>query len=138
MKGFPLRMLLLAILCLLAGAGIYILLRPTTLFVEYLSLPSMPYRVTSNYFVSYCLSDGLWYLALLLLQYIFMMQQNITSRTILYIAIVLPFLLEGLQTWEWFGGTFDWFDILTYCVTLIVFVICVENPFFSLVRKLSY
>ena len=123
-----------AILCLLVGVGLYVFFRPDALFVTMLNIPTPSCSLTPHYFILYCLPDGLWYFALLILQYS-LLQKNKMSKLLLYFAVALPFVLECMQALGWFWGTFDWYDILTYSITLIVFIICVRNPFFSLAHK---
>lgn len=88
-----------------------------------------------NYFLVYCLPDALWYMSLLLLQTFFLAEKGLLNRLLIIIAIILPFLLEIFQYFEIISGTFDWYDILTYCLTLIFYLLCLKNYFLPLYYK---
>ncbi len=79
------------------------------------------------HFIVYCLPDGLWYLALLhancLINNGFLNQRDKCSLTINIIVMSTPFLLEMGQASGHLGGTFDICDILTYLLTLIIYVL---------------
>ena len=81
-----------------------------------------------GYWLVYCLPDGLWYLALLLVQQQMVYAKSVVSRAIFAAAIALPFVLEGLQAARLIPGTFDYMDILTYLLTLILFI-CLKKLF---------
>ena len=95
--------------------GIFLISKPTIDGVWY-------------YLFIYCLPDALWYLALLLIQTIFNKEKGVLNRMLIIIAYSLPFLLEIFQYFNVIAGTFDWYDILTYCLTLILFL-CVKKLF---------
>jgi len=125
----------LALACLMAGAAMYALCRIDIVFIQFLGLDSLPHlslniRNPLVYWLVYCLPDGLWYLALLLVQYRMFRKDSFLSRCCLYMAALLPFVIEGLQALHWISGTFDWWDIATYLFTLILFVLCVRKDFF--------
>lgn len=88
-----------------------------------------------NYFLVYCLPDALWYMSLLLLQTYFLVGKGLLNRLLIIIAIILPFLLEIFQYFEIISGTFDWYDILTYCLTLIFYLLCLKKLFLPLYYK---
>ena len=84
-----------------------------------------------NYFCFYCLPDALWYVSLLLIQTFFDKEKGWSNRFMIIIAYSLPFLLEIFQYFNVIAGTFDWYDMLTYCLTLILFL-CVKKLFLYL------
>lgn len=84
-----------------------------------------------SFFCVYCLPDALWYLALLLIQTIFNKEKGLLNRMLIIIAYSLPFLLEIFQYFNVIAGTFDWYDMLTYFLTLILFL-CVKKLFLYL------
>ena len=124
-----------ALACLTAGAAMYALCRIDIVFIRFLRLDSLPHLSLNTmnplvYWLVYCLPDGLWYLALLLVQHRIFLRDSLLSRCCLYLAVLLPFLIEGLQALHWISGTFDWWDILTYLFTLILFALCVRKNSF--------
>ena len=88
-----------------------------------------------NYFLVYCLPDALWYMSLLLLQTYFFTGKGLLNYLLIFIAIILPFLLEVFQYFDIMCGTFDWYDILTYCLTLIFYLLCLKKLFLPLCYK---
>ncbi len=120
-----------AICCLTAGMLLYAVFRTDIWFVHQLGLDHF-FHIHLNtdnpilYWLVYCLPDGLWYMALLLLQHRFTQKESLVSRWCLYAAVALPFLLEGMQAMGWLFGTCDYRDILTYLFTLILFL-CVRK-----------
>ena len=124
----------IALVCLLIGALVYIACRIDILFVQYLHLPALPAPTWNTdhplvYWIVFCLPDGLWYFALLLVQYKFLQRDSSISRLCACTAVLLPFALEMLQALGCLRGTFDWYDIITYLFTLILFVLCVKKDF---------
>ena len=122
-----------AILLLLIGSGIYATCRQDVIFLA-------PFKGTKlmeslkidicyhngdvfTYFLLFCLPDGLWYLALLLFQKQFYNAKSLTSKILLIISALLPFVLEFLQYFKVIKGTFDIFDICFYLLILIIFII---------------
>lgn len=126
------RPYIIALACLLLGTLMYLICRTDILFVELLHLDYIPFRKinTENiflYWFVYCLADGLWYLALLIVQYNILLKDSLYSRICAYVAVVLPFVIEILQGIHWISGTFDWLDILTYLLILTLFILCVKK-----------
>lgn len=126
------RPYIIALACLVVGTLIYLVCRTDILFVEWLHLDYIPITNIDIqnkfvYWLVYCLSDGLWYLALLIIQYNILLENSIYSRICAYVAVVLPFVIEILQSVHWISGTFDWLDIVTYLLTLILFLLCVKK-----------
>lgn len=130
---------LLALVLLVVGCGIYFFYRtPIIAFNlfhvsnEYMSCNTQNLFI---YFVVYCLPDALWYMSLLLVQLLFLKETGWLNRLLIAIAFSLPFLLETGQYIGLISGTFDWFDIISYCLTLILFL-CLRKIFLHLHYKL--
>ena len=129
-----------SIALLMIGTGIYFIFRTPIRVFEMLGITQYQIVVLKtqnpfNYFLVYCLPDALWYMSLLLLQTYFLAGKGFLNRLLIVIAIILPFLLETFQYFEIISGTFDWYDILTYCLTLILFL-CLRKLFLLLYYKL--
>lgn len=129
-----------SIALLMIGTGIYFIFRTPIRVFEMLGITQYQIVVLKtqnpfNYFLVYCFSDALWYMSLLLLQTSFLGGKRFLNRLLIIIAIVLPFLLEIFQYFKIILGTFDWYDILTYCLTLILFL-CLKKLFLPLHYKL--
>lgn len=139
---YALYSLILAAICLLVGIGIYALAREHILFLECIGWQGVYYTSKSRLmdWVVYNLPDGLWYVALLLLLDVMgrHSQSNrvgrITSTLMMTIAMLLPFVLEYAQKYGAVAGTFDYADILTYCITLILFIVLCKTKLLSLLR----
>ena len=128
-----------SIALLMIGAGIYFIFRTPIRVFEMLGITQYQIVVLRtqnpfNYFLVYCFSDALWYMSLLLLQTYFLIGKGFLNRLLIIIAIMLPFLLEVFQYFDIMSGTFDWYDILTYCLTLILFL-CLKKLFLPLCYK---
>ena len=123
---------LLALLLLLIGAVIYNFFRQPILVFSLLNICQHEIHIcnTENplmYFFVFCLPDALWYMSLLLVQTFFLKEKGWLNRLLVGIAVSLPFLWEAGQYFGCVSGTFDWFDIITYCLTLIIFLLCVRK-----------
>ena len=128
-----LKTYVIAFACLVVGALLYALCRTDIWFVDSMHLNKigawhLPTDTVWGYWLVYCLPDGLWYLALLLVQQQMVYAKSVVSRAIFAAAIALPFVLEGLQAARLIPGTFDYMDILTYLLTLILFI-CLKKLF---------
>jgi len=130
----------ISIFLLLVGAGIYFMFHEPILAFKFAEISQ--YQIVKldtknpfNYFLVYCLPDALWYMSLLLLQTYFLVGKGLLNRLLIIIAIILPFLLEIFQYFEIISGTFDWYDILTYCLTLIFYLLCLKKLFLPLYYK---
>lgn len=119
--------LTLVLVCLLLGTAIYYYFRvPVDAFAK-LHITQVETQTVNKdnpfiYFLIYCLPDALWYMSLLLVQTLFFEEKGWLNRLLIGTAICLPFLLEAGQCFGFVSGTFDWYDILTYCITLILFL----------------
>ena len=132
-------MFVVSIALLMIGTGIYFIFRTPIRVFEMLGITQYQIVVLEtqnsfNYFLVYCSSDALWYMSLLLLQTFFLAGKGFVNRLLIIIAIILPFLLEMFQYFNIMCGTFDWYDILTYCLTLILFL-CLKKLFLPLCYK---
>ena len=131
--------LVASIALLIIGAGVYFIFRTPIRVFEMLGITQYQIVVLEtqnsfNYFLVFCSSDALWYMSLLLLQTFFLAGKGFVNRLLIIIAIILPFLLEMFQYFNIMCGTFDWYDILTYCLTLILFL-CLKKLFLPLCYK---
>ena len=127
-------------LLLLIGVGIYFFFRTPIIAFSKLHIASGEYIVSNTnnplvYFMVFCLPDALWYMSLLLVQTFFIEEKGWLNRLLVGIAVSLPFLLETGQYFGCVSGTFDWFDIITYCLTLIIFLLCSRKVFSLLLYK---
>ena len=75
-----------------------------------------------TYFLLFCLADVLWYVSLLLFQVQFYNRSAI-NKTLFYFATAIPFILEFLQYQKIIAGTFDIVDIISYLITVLIFII---------------
>lgn len=128
-----------AIVLLLIGTGIYFFFRsPIIAFTLFNVAPEEYIAGNTNnpfiYFAVFCLPDALWYMSLLLIQTIFLKEKGWLNRLLVAIAVSLPFLLEIGQYLGFISGTFDWYDILTYCLILILFL-CLKKTSLLLPSK---
>lgn len=128
-----LYILFVAILLLLIGTGIYFFFRTPIIAFNLFHIAQKEY-ISNNtnspiiFFAVFCLPDALWYMSLLLVQSLFFEEKGWLNRLLVGTAISLPFLFEIGQYFGFFSGTFDWWDIITYCVTLILFL-CLRKTF---------
>ena len=127
-----------AIVLLLAGSLVYLLFRQDIIFLSWvnrdvLHMFQVPIDNDDNllvYLLRYCLSDGLWYASLLMSQVSFV-QCGRMNKLWFGVAVALPFLLEALQGWHCIAGTFDLYDIITYLITLLIFMLCKKSLLFK-------
>ena len=134
--------ILKAVISLFLGLLIYIFFRENIVGVtifggEWINMVKINlYYYDDNIFVYcflYCLSDALWYYSLLMLQLYFSRCFSM-SRIFLGLSIILPFILEIMQYFDLFVGTFDFFDIIFYL--LIFFIVWKkEKKLFSVLLK---
>lgn len=118
---------IIAIVCIALGGFIYLFFRQDIIAFGYLNSQVLdairrPVNVNGNVLFNYflfCVPDALWYLALLLLQFQYR-QKCVASQVLLGGSILLPFLLEVLQYYGICRGTFDWYDMLSYLIVLIL------------------
>lgn len=126
---------LLALLFLIVGGGIYILFRSKTLlmFRWFESLGLMNFidtmrNITKDFalsdFIIYSLPDGLWVSSYLLM--VDVVVERDLRYTILLWSSLLPgvaILFEILQFFYVIPGVFDIFDLLCYIIPFIVYLI---------------
>ena len=119
-----------AIILLLAGTTVYILFRDGVTIVEWarqwlgIGTTLRIEQRTLHYFVAYCLSDALWYAALLLTQRALL---DTSRQSLFYLSVALPYLLETAQWMNIMPGTFDWLDIATYTIIAIPFIVTTHS-----------
>lgn len=120
-------------LCILAGTSIYLSCRTDILFMSWLGIKGNAIETAGNPLMEwlvFSLPDGLWYFALLWLQYAITDWRTAMSRLMMILSVLLPFVLEVLQAVRLLPGTFDWFDIGTYFLTLLIFIIMKKKKTF--------
>ncbi|MBQ6277973.1 MAG: hypothetical protein IJK62_14855 [Bacteroidales bacterium] len=127
-----LRNVITAGILIIAGSIVYLFFRPNIILfnklgmTNFLSGIQIEVNVSQNFFVHflmYCLSDVLWYSALLILASTFYVKEVLVSKILFATMVLMPFVLELLQLARLLPGTFDWYDIVFYCITLIIFVL---------------
>ena len=127
-----LRNVITAGILIIAGSIVYLFFRPNIILfnklgmTNFLSGIQIEVNVSQNffvYFLMYCLSDVLWYSALLILASTFYVKEVLVSKILFATMVLMPFVLELLQLARLLPGTFDWYDIVFYCITLIIFVL---------------
>ena len=127
-----LRNVIIAGILIVAGSIVYLFFRPNIILfnklgvTDFLSGIQIEVNASHNffvYFLMYCLSDVLWYLALLILASTFYVKEVLVSKILFATMVLMPFVLELLQLARLLPGTFDWYDIVFYCITLIIFVL---------------
>lgn len=128
-----------AIVLLLIGTGIYFFFRAPIIAFTHLHIAPHEYIASNTnnpfiYFAVFCLPDALWYMSLLLIQTIFLKESGWLNRLLVGIAVSLPFLLEIFQYYGLMKGTFDWYDVMSYLFTLILFL-CLRKLFLLLRSK---
>lgn len=113
----------LACLLLLLGIAVYAHYRPeAVLYGFWIENPMHVNRMIPDWVV-YSLPDALWYAALLVLQPKGWWKNFPSVEGFLTImAILLPFLHEGMQFFGIMPGTFCSTDILVYFITLITYI----------------
>ncbi len=125
-----------AIVCLLLGAMIYLLFRENIIFINLLKLNHVCHRHSLDesafaYWFIYCFPDALWYISLILFQVVLSRYCESRCHVVWGITLALPFLLEFLQYLGIMQGTFDWWDVMTYLV-IIILLLCLKIFFLFL------
>jgi len=127
-----LRNIIIASFLIVAGSIVYLFFRPNIILfnnlgvTDFLSGIQIEVNAPHNffvYFLMYCLSDVLWYAALLIFASTFYVREVLVSKILFATMVLMPFILELLQLARLLPGTFDWYDIVFYCITLIIFVL---------------
>lgn len=126
----------IAISLLVIGSLVYFLFRQDVVFLSWISrdvLSVFHISVDTNdnifiYMLLYCLPDALWYMALLIFQVSFVQYGRI-NKLLFRVSVILPFVGEILQLFHYIPGTYDFFDVVVYVITLLLFILC---------RKLLY
>lgn len=119
---------IVALLLLLAGVAIYVCFRPKALMNGFWTDDSVQIHHTMPDWIIYSLPDALWYAALLALQpHAWWKYFPSVTGILSIIAILIPFLHEGMQFLGIVPGTFCSTDILLYFITFITYItICIS------------
>ncbi len=124
--------LFISLLCLLTGAVIYLLYKPSSYFIQALFSAQtvsilrekLSWAMTifpDTLFIKHHLPDMLWYQSLLfIVLYLYHIKKIFHPGIIYYFILLLPFILEVLQFVHLIPGTFDWIDIFLYIVLLFL------------------
>lgn len=127
-------LLILAFLFLSLGILNYVLFqRGIALFSFIHMLPASPIYIKKawlRHFMTGYFSDIAWCLALYMVTALLTELKQIHLSGKLF-NLLLPFIIETAQFFHIIPGTFDWFDILTYLIILVLFL------FFSWLLKLK-
>ena len=126
--------ILAGVILLVAGGLIYTLFRPTTLLGFRLTDAIGLSPLINNWrtalasqqpatFIVYCLPNGLWSAAFILIMDRLFAHQPLRQR-LCWTAVIpgIGIAAELLQTVGIVPGTFDWLDILCYAVPYLVYV----------------
>ena len=126
--------ILAGVILLVAGGLIYTLFRPTTLLGFRLTDAIGLSPLINNWrtalatqqpapFIVYCLPNGLWSAAFILIMDRFFAHQPLRQR-LCWTAVIpgIGIAAELLQAVGIVPGTFDWLDILCYAVPYLVYV----------------
>ena len=133
------RRRLTAIILMAVGSLIYLVCRQDVIFISWIDhnlLNSIYLPISGHkhnilfYIFLYCLPDALWFASLLMLQIPFV-RFGTQNKLIFLFSVLLPFLLETMQCLGLIIGTFDWLDIITYFITIIIFVLCERKQFIN-------
>lgn len=108
---------------LILGTCIYAIARPESTIV--LSGRGMTKAFKLPSWVIYNLPDGLWLFSLLNCLYL-IWHRNSSRTKLIWImsAFLLAVLTEVFQKYHIITGTFDYVDILAYCLALIISSVC--------------
>lgn len=118
------KILLHTIVPLLLGMSIYISWRS----IYFIDASGYYYPMFSSLhipnWIKFNLSDGLWFYALLSAIFI-IWKENFSGNFIkwLIFAIIVSYLSEFFQAYGIFPGTFDWKDLLSCSIALVLFLI---------------
>ena len=119
------KILALAGLILTLGAINYYLFQNRILFFNLFSIGSPKIYYIQNkltrYFITGYFSDITWCCALYFVTIILaeIKYLHLSGKVII---LLLPFFLETAQYFHLLPGTFDWYDMLTYLLILIIFL----------------
>lgn len=119
---------------IISGAIIYLIARHDIIFLRWIPASvinsfqeyNFDDKTAFGYIIVYCLPDGLWYGALLLLQST-LIGKSYASKVIYRISIALPFVWEILQIHNAVPGTFDPLDLCMYLVILFLFISLIQK-----------
>ena len=114
--------LLIAFLSLSLGFVNYILFQPSVPFLQFLNIRSSEFfidqPIIQNFFTGH-FSDIAWCISLYLCIVVLSEKMNLALADRLAL-LLLPFLTEILQQFNLLPGTFDWYDVLSYLLILII------------------
>jgi hypothetical protein len=115
-------LLLIAFLSLFFGFINYILFQPSVSFLQFLNIRSSVaffHQSTIQIFFTGHFSDIAWCVSLYLSIIVLTEKMNLNLADKLAL-LLLPFFTEILQKFSLLPGTFDWYDILSYSLILVI------------------
>lgn len=114
--------LLIAFLSLSLGFINYILFQPSVTFLQFFNIRSsgifINQSLIQNFFSGH-FSDIAWSVSLYLCVIVLSEKMNLALADKLAL-LLLPFLTEILQKFNLLPGIFDWYDLLSYLLILII------------------
>jgi hypothetical protein len=117
------KILLRVMIPLIVGILIYVFFRKTSdlqivTFWGFNGLPKAAFSIPS--FLTYNLPDGLWLYAFTN-AIILVWESELNSKSAVWIFMIpaIGFLTEWLQAQQWFMGTYDSIDLVTYAVAML-------------------
>lgn len=121
---------------LLIGGLIYIIFRQDILALQYIKdsafLKCIKIEIhtksTLINWIIYSLPDALWYFSLLIFNRLTYTKSTI-SNFLTWVAIILPFVLEGCQLLLIIPGTFCLIDLTSYFLILIIYLTMKQKKF---------
>ena len=130
--------LAIASLSLFLGFINYILFQPDIPVLNFLSIKTsgikIPQTLIQNFFAGH-LSDIAWCISLYLC--VLVLSEKMYLGFADKIALLfLPFLTEILQGSHLLYGTFDWYDMISYLVVLIIFIHLFPHLIFKSYEKI--
>lgn len=133
----PKVFLTFAALFLFFGYVNYILFHPDSYFLSFFNLKFSVITISQtslqNFFsgqfcdIAWCVS---LYLIIVMLSE--KMYLHLADR---FILLLLPFVTELLQKFQWMPGTFDWYDLMSYFIVLIIFILLFPHLIFTSYEK---
>ncbi|MDB5131138.1 MAG: hypothetical protein JWR02_887 [Mucilaginibacter sp.] len=117
-------LLVSALVALLLGAANYFLFNPQIVLFHWLGISHTQSFLTApslwSLFFRGHFSDAVWYTALCLVVSYLSIHKYLTIPA-KFMLLLLPFVSEAGQYFSIVPGTFDWFDILTYLIVIIIY-----------------
>ena len=124
-----------ALVSLLAGVLNYLFFQPHIILFNITGARAPVYFIKNNFirhFFTGYFSDCTWCFSLCSIAFA-LAGLNYISASGNILLLLLPFITEGLQYTGFINGTFDWYDMLTYAIIIVIFIL-----FFSTLKNYVY